>query len=113
MAHFDETKGRDGTVRSCYRLVDDWLAKTPPALLEARRAQAEMMFRRIGITLHPESSRPTLNPATLETNVPGVYMAGSISAGRAISDVFIENGRFHGDVVVKVIAERLSARRHC
>ena len=50
MAHFDEMKGRDGAVRSCYRLVDDWLAKTPPALLEARRAQAEMMFRRIGIT---------------------------------------------------------------
>jgi thioredoxin reductase (NADPH) len=57
------------------------------------------LFRRIGITLHPESSRPTLNPTTLETNVPGVYMAGSISAGRAISDVFIENGRFDGEKI--------------
>ncbi len=57
------------------------------------------LFRRIGITLHPETCRPTLNPATLETNVPGVYMAGSISAGRAISDVFIENGRFDGEKI--------------
>jgi thioredoxin reductase (NADPH) len=57
------------------------------------------LFRRIGITLHPESCRPTLDAATLETNVPGVFMAGSITAGRAISDVFIENGRFDGEKI--------------
>ena len=57
------------------------------------------LFRRIGISLHPESCRPTLDAATLETNVPGVHMAGSISAGRAISDVFIENGRFDGEKI--------------
>ncbi len=50
MTHFDEMKGSEGVVRSCYRLVEDWLAHTPPTLLEARRAQAELMFRRIGIT---------------------------------------------------------------
>ena len=50
MAQFDEMKGSEGAVRSCYRLVEDWLAKTPPGLLDARRAQAELMFRRIGIT---------------------------------------------------------------
>jgi len=55
------------------------------------------LFRRIGITLDPETLRPALNPATLETNVPGVHMAGSITAGRAISEVFIENGRFDGE----------------
>lgn len=57
------------------------------------------LFRRIGITLDPETMKPTLDPATLETNVPGVYMAGSITAGRAISDVFIENGRFDGEKI--------------
>jgi thioredoxin reductase (NADPH) len=61
------------------------------------------LFRRIGITLHPESCKPTLDPATLETNVRGVYMAGSITAGRATSDVFIENGRFDGE---KIFAQR-------
>lgn len=55
------------------------------------------LFRRIGIELDPETERPALNPETLETNVPGVYMAGSITAGRNTSDIFIENGRFDGD----------------
>jgi thioredoxin reductase (NADPH) len=57
------------------------------------------LFRRIGITLDPDTLRPALNPATLETNVPGVHMAGSITAGRAISEVFIENGRFDGEKI--------------
>ena len=42
---------------------------------------------------------PTLNPATLESNVPGIYMAGSIVSGRAISEVFIENGRYDGEKI--------------
>jgi thioredoxin reductase len=37
--------------------------------------------------------------ATLETNVRGVHMAGSITAGRATSEVFIENGRFDGEKI--------------
>jgi thioredoxin reductase (NADPH) len=57
------------------------------------------LFRRIGITLDRETLRPALDPATLETNVPGVHMAGSITAGRAISEVFIENGRFDGEKI--------------
>jgi thioredoxin reductase (NADPH) len=57
------------------------------------------LFERIGIALDPVSGRPTLDPATLETNVPGVHMAGSIVAGRAISEVFIENGRWDGEKI--------------
>lgn len=57
------------------------------------------LFRRVGITLDPDTCRPTLNPTTLETNVPGVHMAGSITAGRATSEVFIENGRFDGEKI--------------
>lgn len=57
------------------------------------------LFRRIGITLDPETLRPDVNPDTLETNVPGVYMAGSIVAGRYTSGIFIENGRFDGDKI--------------
>jgi len=55
------------------------------------------LFRRIGITLDDETGRPHCDPETLETNVPGVHLAGSITAGRAISEIFIENGRFDGD----------------
>ncbi len=55
------------------------------------------LFRRIGITLDAETARPACDPGTLETNVRGVHMAGSITAGRATSEVFIENGRFDGE----------------
>jgi thioredoxin reductase (NADPH) len=55
------------------------------------------LFRSIGIELDAETARPGCDGATLQTNVPGVYMAGSITAGRAISEVFIENGRFDGE----------------
>ena len=41
--------GADGT-RPLYRQVAHWLEETPPELLASRRAQAEFMFRRIGIT---------------------------------------------------------------
>jgi thioredoxin reductase (NADPH) len=57
------------------------------------------LFRSIGIELDPASGRPTLNPANLETNVPGVHMAGSTAAGRDIGEVFIENGRFDGEKI--------------
>ncbi len=55
------------------------------------------LFRRIGIALDAETARPACDPATLETNLRGVHMAGSITAGRATSEVFIENGRFDGE----------------
>jgi thioredoxin reductase (NADPH) len=66
------------------------------------------LFERIGITFDPESGRPALDPATMETNVPGVHLAGSVSAGRNISEVFIENGRFDGE---KIFGDMASRRR--
>jgi thioredoxin reductase (NADPH) len=57
------------------------------------------LFRRLGIRLDEKTLRPACDPDTLETNVPGVYMAGSITRGRAISEVFIENGRFDGEKI--------------
>src|SRR5438128_382026 len=57
------------------------------------------LFRGIGIRLDAQTLRPECDPDTLETNVPGVHMAGSITRGRAISEVFIENGRFDGDKI--------------
>ncbi len=57
------------------------------------------LFRRIGIALDPATDRPQCDPDTLETNVPGVHLAGSISAGRATSEIFIENGRFDGEKI--------------
>jgi len=57
------------------------------------------LFKGMGIALDPKTLRATLDPVTRETNVPGIYMVGSISAGRAISEIFIENGRFDGEKI--------------
>lgn len=57
------------------------------------------LFKGMGIALDPKTLRATLDPDTRETNVPGIYMVGSIAAGRAISEIFIENGRFDGEKI--------------
>jgi len=57
------------------------------------------LFGRMGIAYDPRSGRPKVDPATLETNAPGVYLAGSVTAGKEISEIFIENGRFDGDKI--------------
>ncbi|MGH8570760.1 MAG: hypothetical protein ACREXU_22830, partial [Gammaproteobacteria bacterium] len=49
-------------------------------------------------------------PETLETSVPGVYVAGSVTAGTKISEIFIENGRFDGEKIFGTEAERERAR---
>ena len=50
---------------------------------------------------------PRHDAETFETNVPGLYLAGAVVAGANRGEVFIENGRFHGRVVVEHIARRL------
>ena len=66
------------------------------------------LFRSMGIELDPITERPVLNPETLETNVPGIHMAGSIVSGRAISEVFIENGRYDGE---KIFGDSVARRQ--
>ena len=57
----------------------------------------------VGIELSTEQHRPVCDPETLESNVPGIYVAGVIVAGSRTNEIFIENGRFHG----KLIAQHL------
>lgn len=47
---FDEISSTDGAIRQAYGKIASWLAATPASLLNARRSQAELLFRRIGIT---------------------------------------------------------------
>jgi uncharacterized circularly permuted ATP-grasp superfamily protein len=48
--HFDEMTKADGGIRAIYSRVAQWLSDCPAELLASRRAQAELLFRRIGIT---------------------------------------------------------------
>jgi thioredoxin reductase (NADPH) len=68
------------------------------------------LFTRIGISFDPVTGRPALDPATLETSVPGVHLAGSVTAGRKISEIFIENGRFDGEKIFGDAAARAAAQ---
>jgi thioredoxin reductase (NADPH) len=61
----------------------------------------------VGIELtHPEM-RPVCDPKTFESNVPGIYVAGVIVAGSKTSEIFIENGRFHGKQIAEDLKKRL------
>src|ERR1700744_1993840 len=62
----------------------------------------------LGITLDAKNSRcPVCNLRTLESNVPGIYVAGVVVAGERTNEIFIENGRFHGALIAKDLAEKL------
>ena len=56
-------------------------------------------LRSMGIELSAEQCRPFCDPETLESNVPGIYVAGVIVAGSKTNEIFIENGRFHGKLI--------------
>jgi thioredoxin reductase (NADPH) len=55
----------------------------------------------LGVHLHPETRKPALDPNTLESNVPGIHLAGVVIGGRHTSEIFIENGRFHGKQIIE------------
>ncbi len=67
------------------------------------------LFRRCGIAFHPETLVPEYNQETFETNVPGLFLAGSVACGCKTWEIFIENGREHAGVVVSEIYRRLTA----
>ena len=57
-------------------------------------------IERLGVKLDDANDRrPICDPATLESNVPGIYLAGVIVAGERTNEIFIENGRFHGALI--------------
>jgi thioredoxin reductase (NADPH) len=60
-----------------------------------------------GITLEPATGRPRTDPQTLESETPGVYLAGVIVAGMHTNEIFIENGRYHGGQIARSIASKL------
>lgn len=74
-------------------------------LLTGYRADPEFM-RRAGIEINPETLEPKYDAETYETNVPGLFVAGGQVAGKKTGSVFIENGRFHGEVIAKTLAAR-------
>ena len=61
-------------------------------------------LRRQGIALDPQTNKPAMDPETLESNVPGIHLAGVVIGGNATGEIFIENGRFHGKKIIAALA---------
>ena len=66
----------------------------------------------IGVTLDAATARPRTNPATLESETSGIYLAGVIVAGMHTNEIFIENGRFHGKQIAEDISAKLAHLKH-
>ena len=60
----------------------------------------------LGVESEGPDRLPICNPESLESNVPGIYLAGVIVAGNRTNEIFIENGRFHGEQIARDLARK-------
>jgi thioredoxin reductase (NADPH) len=73
-------------------------------LLTGYHADWELLSR-AGISLN-SAGVPFYDPDTMETNIPGLFVAGGAITGNDTAPIFIENGRFHGEKIVTAIMAR-------
>ncbi|KMK76467.1 YpdA family putative bacillithiol disulfide reductase [Alkalihalobacillus pseudalcaliphilus] len=59
-----------------------------------------------GVTVDSSTGRPLFLDESMETNIEGLYIAGVIAAGNNANEIFIENGRFHGERIAQAILSR-------
>ena len=60
----------------------------------------------MGVRIDEATGRPIYAEDTMETNAANIFIAGVIAAGNNANEIFIENGRFHGDAIAQTIATR-------
>jgi thioredoxin reductase (NADPH) len=63
-------------------------------------------FERCGIRQEGPDGVPSHDPDTLESNLPGVYLAGALLGGRNLGRIFIENSRHHAAMIAEAIEKR-------
>ncbi|GAB6875277.1 YpdA family putative bacillithiol disulfide reductase [Thermaerobacter litoralis] len=68
------------------------------------------LVHRLGIPVDPATGEPRHDPETMATPVPGVYLAGVVAAGYDANKIFIENGRWHGERIVRHILAQARGR---
>ncbi len=64
----------------------------------------------MGIEFQGPDRLPVCDAETLESNVPGIYLAGVIVAGSRTNEIFIENGRFHGKQIAQALLAKAGQR---
>jgi thioredoxin reductase (NADPH) len=87
----------DGSRRE---VANDWVLA-----LTGWRAETKLL-KGLGVTIDSKSGVPQHDAATMETNVPGVFIAGVIAGGNDANKVFIENGREHGALIVDAVLSK-------
>jgi len=111
-ARFSTSVSRIGptsvAVRASGLARDEELAADSVLLMTGYRSDSNLL-RAAGIRLN-ERCEPAYDPDTFETNVPGLFLAGGAVTGQDTSNIFIENGRLHGERIAQVVAERLGER---
>lgn len=75
-------------------------------LMVGYRPDADFM-QKLGIHLEGAFFIPEINPQTFETNVEGIYVAGSVVGGEETAKIFIENGREHGALIMEDIKKKI------
>jgi len=120
-----ENRIKAGSIQAMFESV---VTEIAPGFILVRRASGEIerlendfvfaltgyhpdvdLLRNAGVQVDPESLRPACNLETLESNVPGLYLAGVVISGVHTNEIFIENGRFHGKQIIDDILSK-SAR---
>jgi thioredoxin reductase (NADPH) len=91
-------EGPDGVVRE----------RTDAVLLMTGYRSDTRLLKAAGADVDPVEGAPVHNPDTFETTVPNLYVIGAFVAGKQSGKIFIENGRFHGEVVIRRIKETSS-----
>lgn len=61
------------------------------------------MLLELGVSIDEATGIPAHDPATMRTNVEGVYIAGVLAAGYDANKIFIENGKLHGPLIAGAI----------
>ena len=64
------------------------------------------LLRSLGVSIDAATGIPAHEPATMETDVPGVFLAGVLAAGYDANKIFIENGRDHGALIARALVAR-------
>ena len=78
-------------------------------LLTGYRSDTSLL-RMAGAIVDEGEGAPRHDPNTFETTVPNLFVIGAFVAGKQSGRIFIENGRFHGEVVINELARRLGQR---
>jgi thioredoxin reductase (NADPH) len=64
------------------------------------------LLRSLGVSIDDGTGIPSHDPTTMESDVPGVFIAGVLAAGYDANKIFIENGRDHGALIARALLAR-------